>query len=171
MDFKKWLWRNSLASGIAAAALAAFTLLLGMDIEKRAELIRVQRRNLGLQLRSIESLALLRKDAGKADQLFQSLQNVLPSKDQLINFSKNLETIAKDNRLGFGFVFGAESAGKDNEPRVTHFTLTSSGPYSSLLRFLRAIEGGEYLVKINSVDIIEKGNSFEMILRGMVFSQ
>lgn len=171
MEFKQWLLKNiGVAAGVSFI-LALLILFLGGDISNRVRKIKSQRRDLITRSQSIESLASLRADASRAEKLLESLQNALPTKDQLIGFSKTLEKFAKNNRLDFGFSFGAETPSTNAAPGANEFVLTSGGAYANFIRFLKAVEESDYFVSFNSFDISRKGERFEILAKGKVFSQ
>ena len=95
----------------------------------------------------------------------------MPLKDQLIGFSKTLESIAKNNKLGFGFAFEVEQPATEVLPGVNYFNLTGSGSYTDFIRFFRAIEDGRYFASFESLNLISKGKDFELAGRGKVFSR
>ncbi|MBI4991810.1 MAG: hypothetical protein HZB99_01175 [Candidatus Harrisonbacteria bacterium] len=170
-DFNRWLLKNiGVASGVILA-LVALTILLGNDISRRLDTVIRQRRDLVERSEVFNYLATLRFDSERAKKLSDQLQNSLPTKDQLIGFSKNLENLAKDNQLGFGFQFESEVLSTDLAPGINNFTITSNGSYSNFLRFLKAAESGQYFVNFTLLDLIQKGKEFEITMRGKVFSQ
>ena len=171
MEFKNWLFKSLAVSGISILILVILVLVLGSDLAKRAEKIKNRRLDLAVRLQTLGSLAALRIDSQKAEKLLINLQETLPSKDQLIGFSKTLESIAKNNKLGFGFSFGPEQAGTESSPGTNYFNLTGSGSYGNFINFFKSIERGRYFVGFDSVDLITKGKDFELVAGGKVFSQ
>ena len=171
MEFKQALVKNL---GIAFAVIAALSLLLllvGKDISGRAKKIQEQGRELSFRLQSLESLAALRSGSEKASKIFPVIRNFLPSRDQLVGFSKVLENFSKSNQLGFGFKFESETLPTETDPGINNFTLTSSGSYINFLRFLKATEDSEYFIGFNSFDLSKKDKDFQMLIKGKVFSQ
>lgn len=171
MEFKNWLFKNSAISGASILILTILVFLLGSDLANRAEKIKSQRLDLAIRLQSLSSLAALRTDSQKAEKLLINLQETLPSRDQLIGFSKALELIAKNNKLGFGFSFESEQAGTESSPGINYFNLTGSGSYGNFINFFKSIEQSRFFVGFDSVDLITKGKDFELVAKGKVFSQ
>lgn len=172
MDFKRWLLVSGSISGGAILALSVLIFLTGKDISRRANTIFSQRQELTLQLRVFESLASLRSGAEQANKLLPYIQDILPVKERLIEFPKQLESAAKNNQLGFGFRFEAETKGSDKEPGTNGFVLTSYGSYQNFIRFLKFIENGKYFTGFDSFDLNRRAeNNFEIIIKGKVFSQ
>ena len=170
-DFKQWVFRNSIISGTAVLAMAILLVLVGGDITGRVKDIKIKRQDLASRTFLIESLASLRADASRADNLLGALKASLPPKDQLIGFSKTLEGFAKTNQLGFGFAFDSETVATESAPGSNSFTLTLKGSFSNLIRFLRAVESSKYFVDFSYFDVVQKGNDFEIIIKGRVFSE
>ena len=172
MEFRNWLIRNLSISGGVIALLIIAVLLAGNDLSRRADKIQNSRQELSVRLKSFNSLVALRANASEAAKITSVLQLALPAKDQLIGFSKVLEGYAKNNKLGFGFSFESETKAAEKIPATNSFTLTSSGPYSQFIRFLRALEGGAYSVGFDSFDLNRRaGEDFDILIKGKVFSQ
>lgn len=169
--FKKWIIWN-VGGGVAALfVLGVMILLIGRDISSRASLIEVQRQNLAGRMQTLNSLVALRAGADRAKDLLPKLQNSLPSKDQLLGFSKIMESMARANQLNFNFSFLDEIVSMDNAPSVNNFSMTLSGAYADFLKFMKAIEGSQYYLGFNSIEVSSKGREFEMVVRGKVFYQ
>jgi len=172
MEFRKWLIRNLIIGGSAIAMLVIALLLVGNDIFQRVGNIQTSRQELSIRLKSFNSLVALRANAGEAEKITGTLQSALPTKDQLVGFSKVLEGYAKNNNLGFGFSFESETKATEKFPSTNMFTLTSSGPYGQFIRFLRALEEGVYFVGFDSFDLNKRpGGDFEILMKGKVYSQ
>ena len=170
-DFQKWLIWNVGGSTAAIAVLVILLLLLGSDISKRASAIRNERQGSAFRLQAVESLVLLRSGAGQAEKQKIILEDSLPDKDQLVGFSKQLESIAKNHQLGFGFSFESETAGSETAPGTNNFTMTLGGAYQNFLRFLKAVEDSKYFVAFDFFDINLKDKEYQIIIKGRVFSQ
>jgi hypothetical protein len=172
MEFKQQLLKNI---GVIAAIilfLILFIVFLGNDISNRIQKIGEQKQAFAGRSQSIESFVSLRADALQAEKLSEKLQNALPTKDQLIGFSKVLEKMAKNNKLAFGFSFGNEISSAETAPGINEFTLTSGGVYANFIRFLKAVEESGYFVRFDFFDIAaKKGEEFEILAKGKVFSQ
>lgn len=169
--FKNWLIWNIGGSAAAIAVLGIMLLLIGNDIFGRAADIEMQRKSLTDRMQILNSLISLRSGSERAKDLLPKLQNSLPSKDQLLGFSKILDRMAKANQLNFNFSFLDEIVSMNNTPSINNFSMTLSGSYADFLRFLKATEASQYYMVFNTFEITSKGKEFEMIIRGKVFSQ
>ena len=170
-DFKQWLIWNAGGGAAVLAVLFVLILSIGGDMSSRAGKIKMQRQDLEARLQSLDSLVSLRSGADRAGRLLPRLQDSLPSRDQLISFSKYLEAQARQNSLTFIFSFDTETPSTDAVPGINGFSMTLNGAYADYVRFLKSIEGGQYVINFGSMDISEKGNRFEILIKGKVFSQ
>ncbi len=170
-DFKNWLIRNGGGGAGALVVLLILVFLVGGDISSRADRIRSQKRDLEARLQSLNSLITLRAGADRAARLLPKLQEALPSKDQLIGFSKYIDTLARQNKLSAVFLFESETSGTDSVPGINSFSLTLGGTYNDYVKFLKSLEESNYFVNFSSMDISEKENKFEILIKGKVFSQ
>jgi len=171
MEFKQWLLKNGTVALAAIIFLITLLLLLGQDISSRTTAIKKQREELFLRSQALNSLAFLRSDAEKSERILVALKNLLPTNDQLINFPKSLEDLAKNNQLGFGFTFNSEESSTEKKPGINNFTLTLSGTYNNFLNFLKTMERGKYFIGFDLIDLNKKDKDFHIIMRGKVFSQ
>ena len=170
-DFRQWVIWNAGGGAAVLAVLLLLVLLVGRDISSRSGKIRIQRQDLEIRLQSLNSLIALRAGSDRAARLLPKLQGALPSKDQLIYFSKYLETQAKKNNLVPSFLFESEVAGTESVPGMNSFSLTLTGKYADYLRFLKSLEDSDYYINFSSIDIAEKESAFEILVKGKVFSQ
>jgi Tfp pilus assembly protein PilO len=118
---------------------------------------------------SLKSLATLREQFQQANPYFSLLENILPPRDQLLNFSKELESLAKKSELDFGFTFGEEKVSSGKQPGYISFRLTLTGTYNEFDGFLKSVEASRYFVDFSNVDMTKKGDTFSVIVNGKVF--
>lgn len=152
-------------------AISGLLFFLAKDISGRVSSIERQRADLSARSQIVDSLIRLRADSEKARALIVPLQESLPTKDQLIEFSKQLENFARNNQLDFALRFGAESQSTAMEPGTNNFTITSGGSYENLIRFLRNVENSGYFVSFDLFDLTRSSRGYEIVVRGKVFSQ
>jgi len=158
-----WLY----ISGIIVLAVLLF--LLKIHMESSIEKINTQYRTLSARSNSLLSLATLRGDFTKANPYFSFLENILPPRDQLLSFSKELENIARKNNLEFNFNFGEEKPASGNNPGQIYFRAIVSGSYNDIYEFLKGTELSRYFIDPSSVDLIKKGSVFSATFNGKVF--
>lgn len=171
MEFKNWFLKQISISLTVILLLAALLLLIGRDISLKTANIKQQRQDFSLRSQALNSLAFLRSEAERSKNILKAIQDLLPQSDQLINFPKSLEGLAKNNQLSFGFSFNSETPAEENKPAINAFTLNLSGQYNNFLNFLKAVERSQYFVAFDFLDLNKKGADFEIIMKGRVFSQ
>lgn len=169
--FKKWLIWNLGGGAAALFVLGPMILMIGNDISGRAADIESQRQILASRFQAIDSLISLRAGSARAADLLPKLQNSIPSKDQLIGFSRFLESIARTNKLNFNFSFLDEIPAAENAPSTNNFMMTLSGSYPDFLGFLKEAEASQYFISFNSFEVVSKGPVFETVIKGNIFGQ
>lgn len=158
-----WLY----ISGILALVVLLFILKtnMGSSVAK----INSQYNTLTARSNSLLSLATLRGEFIKANPYFSFLENILPPRDQLLSFSKELENIARKNNLEFSFSFGEEKLASGKDPGQIAFRAIVTGSYEGILEFLKGIEIGRYFIDSSSIDLVKKGSNFSATINGKVF--
>lgn len=158
-----WLY----ISGILILVVLIFFLKsnIGSSIVK----ISAQHNALAARSSSLLSLATLKGESIKADPYFSFLENILPPRDQLLSFSKELENIATKNNLEFSFTFGEEKLSSGKEPGQISFRAIINGSYDGISNFLKGMESSRYFIDPSSVDLSKKGAIFTATINGKVF--
>ncbi len=149
---KKIFLQTGVGIGIITI-LALFIILLNADINKQVDRIEAAKKELELRNQTIALLTGSNSDLRRATPLLKQLQEVLPDRDDLINFPRELNQQALSYGVDVGFSFGPERLGSDKEPGSIKFMMTIDGSYDSIVDFLRFIEKHRYFIAINSVDI------------------
>lgn len=158
-----WLY----ISGILVLVILIFVLKINM--ESSVAKISSQHSTLATRSSSLLSLATLKGDFIKANPYFSFLENVLPPRDQLLSFSKELEGIARKNNLEFSFTFGEEKVSSGKEPGQISFRAIVNGNYNDISNFLKGVESSRYFIDPSSVDLAKKGAIFTATINGKVF--
>lgn len=156
-----------LGIGLILMVILFFT---GSDITKRTDQIKQLRGDLLFRMRLTESLALLRKDSQQAQNYVFEVENILPSRDQLVSFPRDLSVIARQNNIELNSSLGKEISEGLGELRQTDFTMTGLGPLDDFINFLKSLETARYFVNLNSLDFTRQDNDFKALLTGQVFS-
>lgn len=170
--FKKKLFTQI---GIAIGSvilLVIFIVLVNSDINKRVESIEQAKGEIALRIRTIELLTGTNSDLKRAEPLFARMQTLLPTKDQLINFPRELQQAARNYALELGFSFGAERLAVGDTPGAIKFTMTAAGDYDNIVDFLRYVEQHRYLISLDSVDTHRSTkDSFSFLTSGEIFTK
>lgn len=167
--FCKNLFKHNLFYLLSILILVGLLFFLRVDIKNTVLEINQKRDDLTMRSSSLSSAAELKADFKKASEYFSLLENILPSRDNLLLFSKELEYLAANNDLEFGLTFGKETLSKSQEPGSLYFRLVLVGGYDNFVSFLKDMEKGRYFIDFNNIDITKKGEVFTGIIQGMVF--
>ncbi len=170
--FKRKLFTHvGIAAGIIAI-LALFIFLLNHDINARVAKIEGFKKEVALRAQTIELLTGANSDLKRADALMLHMRNLLPNKDQLIDFPRELQRAAKNYAVDVGFSFGAESPASEKGPGIIKFTLTASGAYDNIVDFLKIIETHRYLISLDSVDVHRSSKEdYSLLTSGQIYTK
>lgn len=170
-QFKTRLTLSLTIAVSAAVALLAATFWLRFDINKRAAAIREAKKELAFRFETAELTATLKKDFETAKAQRVLLETLLPPQDKLINFSKEVNELAKKNKIDTNFSFGQEVAAAEQEPGYISFTITANATLADWLNFIESLERLSYFVNFNSFNLVADGDQFRSIINGKIFSQ
>lgn len=162
----------ALGLGILALALIA-TQFVVWEFQKTAKRIDNQKKELVFRAQATGQLASLKSDSEKAKPLLSALNNVLPQKDQLINFGKELTDIGRQNKIDLGFAFGGETPAENGVPGFIKFSITGEAAYDNFIGFLKDVEKNRLFIRFNSIDMnrISGTKNFNILGSGQVFYQ
>ena len=143
------------------------------DISRRVGDIQKNKKQIFSYQNSLKNLSLLKNSLLKArtDKIF--LETILPQSENLINFDRDLKTLARPLNLEVSFKSGSEVGGEETVPGHVNFSLIVSGALGNLLRFLESLEGRfRYIMSFSSYNITSVGEGkFNLNLDGKVFAQ
>lgn len=125
-----------------------------------------------------EAFSKLMKDFQVATPYLESVQQLLPSQNQIINFSKDMSDLAETFSVTSGLAFEKDGVKKISEGISTiGFSMSLSGDFSKIADFIISLKESHYFIDFSSFDFtggsaesIAKGNkSISAIVRGRVF--
>ncbi len=154
---------------LAILILAGGLVFVGIDISKKSEQIKEVRNEISLRSKIINSLSTMRGEINKVQPYVFGIENLLPTKDQLINFSKELDIAAGQNKISLTSSFSGEDAKSSGDLKSLGLTASAEGELNGLIAFLRSVENSQYVVKLENVDISERDKKFKMLFNGKVF--
>jgi len=149
----------------------SLTIWLSGDLSRRAERIQNKKNEIASRSEKLGALAILKSDFESAKPYFSILDNILPTKDQLIRLPREFEDLAKANKINFGANFGEELASSEFAPGSIGFNFSITGSYDRITSFIKSAESGRYILDFGTFDISESGDGFKGALLGKVFSQ
>lgn len=156
-------------------ALIFLLIILGFDISNKVGEIERIRGELYSNSENINKLAILRSDYNKAQPYFSELDNFLPTRDELINFSKEMNVLAEQSGVFFDNPpkLSNENTSQNNINNINSVDVTATikGGFDNILIFLKSIEKSRYVIKYDTLDISKQnGNSnYEAKLKGKIF--
>lgn len=152
---------------IIIVVLITALIFIGFDISKKAIKVSESKQDIYFRSNIIKSLSILRSDINKIQPYIYGLNNVLPTKDQLINFPRELSLIASQNKINLSFNFSGENS--NDRLKWIELTGTAEGDFINIINFLKSIENSNYSVKIDNIDFNEKDDVSKTIFNGKVF--
>lgn len=153
-DFKQELIKKlSIALLIIIIPIGVLA-FLGWDIDGRAETAMAQRQKLADRSEELSLFAKLQSQSNEADNYLGVLQNVLPNRDQLFDFQKEMERLATQGGVGFGFSFKNETPPTASEAGRIGFNIITEGSLYKVFNFIKSAEDGRFLVDFKSFDFI-----------------
>jgi Tfp pilus assembly protein PilO len=154
-------------AGLNAGVALVFALSVYgvIRIAKDISSIRKEIANLSL---TVSQTAQLRAASQEVDAIFQELRRILPGTEELLFVSTELEKLAKNSGLEFGFQYGEVNEGP---PRAIFFTMSLDGPFDKIVEYLEAIRANSpYIMEFSSVDIRStEGGTHSAIIAGKLF--
>ncbi len=169
--FKKSIWLNA-GVGLGAAFIFSLVILwLAFDISKRTEAVQKIRQEIATRFKAVESLASLKKDEQRAKVERVFLEQALPIQDKLINFPKDVTSLAKKFKVDLGFSFGKEVASTESSAGYIGFTMTARASFNNWLDFVESLEKSQYLISFDSFNLSGGEDDFQSVINGKVFSQ
>lgn len=155
---------------VLVIGLAVF--FLNAHINTQVTTIADLRRELAVRNRTIELLAGGNSDLARAEPLMKNLESVLPQKESLLAFSRDIKKYGAQFNLTVGFSFGIEKAGSDSEPGTVSFTLTAAGEYENLVEFLAFLEKHPYFIRFDGISLsYVKEGQYTMTTSGLIYTK
>ncbi len=94
------------------------------------------------------------------------LYNYIPQKDELINFGREMQTLADSEGLEFGFSFLGEDPASSETLGSVKFSVQIAGKSQiPILNFIKKLQNFRFLTKIENITI----SNTEGVIKGQVF--
>ncbi len=160
---------------IIAGSIAVFGTLfyfLSQDLYLQSGKISADRSIINQRAATIDSLNNLKKDAPNADVYLKAMNKLLVPQDQLFDFSRWLDGIARVRQVGMSFHFnGNIVSSQGNSPSYIAFSLDLNGGIQNLLDFLKDVEfrSPRFLVRIDNFDFTKNDRGYRILSNGRVF--
>lgn len=163
------------SSSIVLASFAVFSVGLyfaSNNLSKEAEQVVINKDLLGRRTRILESLAELKRAAAEAELYQAQMDLLLPTQDQLIDFPRWLEGLARVHGAKVAFAFkGGGAEPTERSAGFTPFTLRVEGTYGNIVEFLKEfeIQSQRFLLTLEGVELVRSGNIHQFSTEGRVF--
>ncbi len=160
---------------IAAILILAFgggILFFRARISDLAEQTLKTRQVLAERSSSLQLYSSLRTQYdSKGKKYLNVLQNIVPTRDQLIDLRQEFQSLAARENLDFGFTFfpGDETTAASGELGAIKFNLNLKGGLDELLNFIHSLEKFRYLITLESFTMNRQGSSIQMAIKGQVY--
>ena len=118
--------------------------LIAKDIKGNAERAENLRKELSSRFKITESSALLRRQSEQARAYLTALDSIVINRDRLVNFSHDINSMAKQNRLDLSSSFSGESYSTDKKFGKIGLSITAAGPLNNFIQFLKNVENSRY---------------------------
>lgn len=151
-DFRQGLIKNLSVALLILAVPAIGLFFLGADVSRRAEATKTQRQTLADRSESLLLYASLQSQSAEAGSYISILENSLPVRDRLLDFQREMERLAKQSEVGFGFNFTKETPSGAGTAGRMGFNMISQGSISKIFNFIESIEGSRFLVDFSNFD-------------------
>ncbi len=158
---------------IAAFVVSAVAFyILGIRLNSISSEIGTKNGLIAQQIGVVDILTNLKKVAPEAEPYKQVMDSLLPTEDQLLDFPRYLDALAKNYGVSLSFNFQGEprKAQKDS-PGSLGFALNLTGQLSNNLEFLKALEAksARFLLVVQNFGLSRVGGGYNMRLQGLVF--
>lgn len=163
----RWLW---ITIGIVAAFIV-LTIWVRYDISRLADAVRRGREGQAERAAAATALKTLQADALRAKPYRSTLENILPTKDNLIQFPREIVALGKQSGVDVAVTFGSETASTEKTPGSIRFAMAVDGTYDAIGVFLGAVERSRYIVAWDSIDVTDQKGRYRATIDGRVFSR
>lgn len=145
---------------------------LSQDLRSQVDQIVAGRASISERALMLESLADLKRTASQADVYKRAMDTVLVTQDQLIDFPRWLDSLAR----GRGVVFNFNFTGDPVQPHDTNagyigFTLIVNGTLDKIIASMEDVESKapRFLVELDNFDLSGGGSDYRIFSNGRVF--
>ncbi|MEK7193899.1 MAG: hypothetical protein AAB651_00910 [Patescibacteria group bacterium] len=168
-SFKKRLLLTIGVIPLGILILGAGLYFLGMDIKGNVKRVRNARQELLFRSKIGEKISVLKNQAEQAKLYSADLENILISRDQLANFSRDVNAIAKQNQIDLTSSFSGETPASADGLGSIGLTMTAAGSLENIINFLKAFNESRYSIKLNFLDFVSQGEKFKALFNGQIF--
>lgn len=154
---------------LALISLVIFVLIfVSFDINKKVSRISDLKESLNARSQLVKNLSILRSDYNQIQSVIGDVKNLLISKDQLINFSSDLNALASQTKTSSHFSFVGENS-KIDELSWVGLNMTIGGGFDNLIQFFKLFENEKYFAQFDNLDMTGEPDNFNITMNGRIF--
>lgn len=154
--------------GLAIAVIS----WLKKDIQTQVNKISSSKNLINKRVAILSNLAELKKMIPKADAYKKAMNAIMLTREDLLNFPRRLEDLARIYNLGISFNFkGEEVKPQGNKPGYANFSIDVTGAIDKLINFIKDVEYKSlgFMATFEAVDFLKSGDNYKVNLQGKVF--
>jgi Tfp pilus assembly protein PilO len=169
-EFKKKLFINI---GITVGVVILFSIgiiVYGSGISTNSEKIvrmRTDSSNLNTLIQSYSSVRS--QYTGKAKEYSETIEKLIPQKDELINLRKDFQYLASSEKLEMSFSFLGEQSTAAPQLGSIGISLGVQGDLGTISSFLKKLEDFRYLMGVENLVFDNREGKSSASIRGRVF--
>ena len=165
---KKVILNLVIVFGVLSFLITAL-IIFNKNLERTANQTGKLNQELISRSSSIQRISELRTAyKGMSGAYLNVLYNVIPQKDELINLSKEMQTVAASEGLTFGFSFVGETPPAGESLGYVAFSLSlEGGQFQNIMNFVNKLENFRYFIQLENFDISSGGA--KATVRGRIF--
>lgn len=170
LDFKNDLFLKQIAIKIGVVlvvvivTIVAIVIISGQIKEKAINISSLQAQSRSLASMG-EAFSKLMKDFQVVSPYLESVEQLLPSQNQIINFSKDVSDAAESFGVTLGFAFEKDGVKKISEGiSAINFSMSLNGDFSKMVEFIISLKESRYFIDFGSFDFT--GGSIESVAKG-----
>lgn len=154
-----------------AAGLSFF--IVNKDLSVQVDAIVKTRELIRDRAVKVVELTNLEKDVSLANTYRQSLDALLPNEDQIYDFTRYLDLLARTHRVGIEFRFDSSVSATTESPGYATFTVGANGSAVDLVAFLKSLEtqSSQYLLTVEGASISRPGGTYRLSFSGKVHTK
>ena len=157
-------------AGFIASAVVFY--VLGIRLDSLSTKVAREKGLMAQRTDVVDILAELKKVAPEAEPYGRAMDSLLPTQDQLLDFPRYLDALAKNYGVSLNFNFQGEPiAAQKDSPGSLGFALSLTGQFSNNLEFLKALEAksARFLLVVQNFSLSRVSGGYNMGVHGLVF--
>lgn len=166
----------SISIAIIVGSIVVFAVVLSLlahALSGTTERIVALRAHIVRNQTLVQTLSNMKQISGDMGTYKDKIALLLPGSDQLIEFPKQINALAKMNQVGTTLSMDENLSLPGDGPGSWGFSIIASGSFQNILSFMKALERdpGHFAIGIDTVGISQDQTMFRASISGKVFYQ